>query len=156
MEMNVTEKLDAKIDAGAIDNNKLVEIQLPLNMPYINESDYEPAYGHIEVNGKHYNFVKRKIIGNTLFLLCLCNDLKTTLVQTSKILAGCDYSKNSSSPKNQKTLKMAGLAFFEKHSVCPVPEPNFLIGRLLNREEITFSTADFSKTPEQPPEQFSI
>ena len=47
-------------------------------MPYLsNWNDYERVDGEIKFNGVYYNYVKRKLYNDTLYLLCLPNKSKT-------------------------------------------------------------------------------
>jgi hypothetical protein len=81
IEKHTTANLEQKITAGKYSNEQLVEIQIPLNMPYYSDKDYENVYGETDWNGEHYRYVKRKVSGNTLYLLCLPNKEKTSLVK---------------------------------------------------------------------------
>ncbi|TMI86115.1 MAG: hypothetical protein E6H08_21585 [Bacteroidetes bacterium] len=81
IEKNATANLEQKISAGKYSDEQLVEIRIPLNMPYYSDKDYEEVYGETNFNGEHYQYVKRKVSDNTLFLLCLPNKEKTNLVK---------------------------------------------------------------------------
>lgn len=53
---------------------------MPLHLPYMsNWSKYERIDGEIEFDGVHYNYVKRKVTNDTLYLLCLPNKTKSEL-----------------------------------------------------------------------------
>jgi len=70
-----------KIDKHIYQDKDLVEIKIPLRVPYFSSwSDYEPFEGEITINNSHHNYVKRKIARDTLFLLCLPNTEKDNLV----------------------------------------------------------------------------
>ena len=81
IEENATADLEQKIAAGTYSDDQLVEIQIPLNMPYYSDKDYENVYGETDWNGNHYRYVKRKVSGNTLYLLCLPNTEKNSIVK---------------------------------------------------------------------------
>ena len=81
IEENATADLEQKIAAGKYNDDQLVEIQIPLNMPYYSDKDYENVYGETDWNGEHYRYVKRKVSGNTLYLLCLPNKEKTNIAK---------------------------------------------------------------------------
>ena len=81
IEKNATANLEQKIAAGKYSDEQLVEIQIPLNMPYYSDKDYEYVYGETDWNGEHYRYVKRKVSGNTLYLLCLPNKEKTSILK---------------------------------------------------------------------------
>ena len=81
IEESATADLEQKIAAGKYNDDQLVEIQIPLNMPYYSDKDYENVYGETDWNGEHYRYVKRKVSGNTLYLLCLPNKEKTNIAK---------------------------------------------------------------------------
>ena len=81
LENKATSKLEQKISAGNYKEDQLVEVQIPLNMPYFSDKDYENVYGETDWNGNHYRYVKRKISGNTLHLLCLPNTEMNSIVK---------------------------------------------------------------------------
>ena len=81
IEKNVTANLEQKISAGKYSDEQLVEIRIPLNMPYYSDKDYEEVYGETDFNGEHYQYVKRKVSANTLYLLCLPNKEKTSIIK---------------------------------------------------------------------------
>lgn len=76
---NATTRLENIIDGGFYSDDQLVEIKIPLNMPYYSDKGYEAVYGETEWGGKHYRYVKRKISGNILHLLCIPHDEKNRI-----------------------------------------------------------------------------
>lgn len=104
--------LEAQLDQHQYDESSLIEIRVPLNMPYqVANSDYERYDGEIEYNGIHYKYVKRKIEDGQLVLLCLPNETKMRLQSARdeffkmvNDLQRSSHSKNStSSIKNPVT-----------------------------------------------------
>jgi hypothetical protein len=90
-----------------LDNNKyndhdLVEVKIPLHLSYVTSwADYQRVDGSMKVDGVFYNYVKRKVSNDTLYLLCLPNEKKTKLY-----LARNEYSKQSNdipSNKNERS-----------------------------------------------------
>jgi len=68
------------LDKNDYNEADLVTIKVPLSLPYLtNWSDFERYDGSIEVDGQHYNYVKRKVSNDTLILLCIPNKNKTLL-----------------------------------------------------------------------------
>ncbi len=67
-------KLEAKFDNNAYDNSQLMELKVPLSLPYTNShTDYVRCDGEIDINGVPYKYVKRKIVNDTLYLMCIAN-----------------------------------------------------------------------------------
>ncbi|MGC4035133.1 MAG: hypothetical protein QM764_04165 [Chitinophagaceae bacterium] len=90
MEKKSTVRLEQKIDAGNYDESQLVEVKIPLNLPYYTDwNEYRSDYGEAQLNGENYQCVKRKVVGDTLYLLCLPHVEKNTLQ-----LAKSDYFKS--------------------------------------------------------------
>jgi hypothetical protein len=73
-------------------------------MPYYSDKDYENVYGEADWNGEHYRYVKRKVSGNTLYLLCLPNKEKTSIVKVknefTKAVNDVPGNKQSSQEKS--------------------------------------------------------
>jgi hypothetical protein len=68
-------QLEAQFDQQQYNEASLLEIRVPLNMPYQSiSSDFERYDGEIAFNGIHYKYVKRKVENGELVLLCLPNN----------------------------------------------------------------------------------
>lgn len=93
--------LNNNIESNNYSTDDLVEIKIELNNPYISDHNYEEAYGETVVKGKHYQFVKKKISENTLYLMCLPNDKKEAINNTKNKLA----DNNASTTQNKKDNK---------------------------------------------------
>jgi hypothetical protein len=75
-----TTHLQVKLDNDQYDESTLIQIRVPLNMPYIADwNDFEKYEGETQINGIHYKYVKRKIEKGELVLLCIPNQQKTSL-----------------------------------------------------------------------------
>ena len=80
MENAASTRLVEQLDNEQYDESKLIEMRVPLPMPYqTNWSDFERYNGEIEIEGVHYNYVKRKVYNDTLILLCIPNHGKMKL-----------------------------------------------------------------------------
>ncbi|HWB90737.1 MAG TPA: hypothetical protein VG605_02750 [Puia sp.] len=68
-------RLEARLDKHQYDDDQLVSVKIPLTtLAYYNSSmNFERVNGRIEINGVHYNYVKRRIYGDSLELLCIPN-----------------------------------------------------------------------------------
>lgn len=72
--------LEAQLDRHEYDESQLLEMRIPLNMPYQTASSgFERIDGEIEIDGIHYKYVKRKVDNGELVLLCLPNHKKMKL-----------------------------------------------------------------------------
>jgi hypothetical protein len=73
-------KLEARLDRDDYDESQLIEIKVPVNMPYQSDwAGFERYDGEIEVNGIHYKYVKRKVQDGQLVLKCIPNHDKQRL-----------------------------------------------------------------------------
>jgi hypothetical protein len=158
LQQNADQRLESRIDRNDFDESQLVEIRVALNMPYQNTwTDFERHYGQIEVDGKYYNYVKRKIEDGWLILKCLPNEQKQSIRNNGdnlyKISNGIDQDQNnkSSSPIN-KLVKVFSTDYenqFSTFSVCNFP------GNSLNSPTNVFvHTNNYRLSPDQPPENF--
>ena len=74
-------QLETQLDQHQYNEASLIEIRVPLNMPYQNiSSNFERYDGEIEFNGIHYKYVKRKVTNGELVLLCLPNENRMRLL----------------------------------------------------------------------------
>jgi hypothetical protein len=81
-----------QLDANRYEDQDLVELKVPLNLPYYNSSGAaERVDGEIEISGTHYNYVKRQVRNDTLYLYCIPNTAKTKLQHAQN-----EYSKGAS------------------------------------------------------------
>ncbi|HTF27386.1 MAG TPA: hypothetical protein VK625_01000 [Flavitalea sp.] len=96
---------------------------MPLNLPYYTSSTgYEKIQGEVEVNGKHYNYVKRKISHDTLYILCITNSEKNRLSESHR-----DYAKlvtdapGNENEKKESVKKLTfGLEYNQPAAFCSI------------------------------------
>ena len=106
IEKKATANLEQKISSREYSEEQLVEIRIPLNMPYYSDKDYEEVYGETDFKGEHYRYVKRKVSGNTLYLMCLPNKEKTSITNAKN-----EFTKavNDIPANNQGSQQKSGL-----------------------------------------------
>jgi hypothetical protein len=79
-EQRASYKLVTQLDNEEYTDDQLIEMKVPLPMPYqTNWSSFERYNGEIMIEGVHYNYVKRKVWNDTLILLCIPNHEKMKL-----------------------------------------------------------------------------
>lgn len=156
--INLSDKdIVRQLDNAAYTDAELVEIAIPLNMPYLVSRDkYERYDGSIEFNGTHYNYVKRKVSNDTLHLLCIPNEQKTELYSAKN-----DYTKqlsDASSGKKSSESSIKKSSFFSEYNNQPV-QYNFTSTALFIQHKKslnqTLLTDCFIDAPGKPP-QISI
>lgn len=71
-----------------IDDTKLVEIKIPVDMPTIQDwNDYEVVEGQIQLKDAYYNYVRLKMTRDTMYFICIANETKTRLEHANVIAA---------------------------------------------------------------------
>ncbi|MFI5159823.1 MAG: hypothetical protein ACHQHN_01030 [Sphingobacteriales bacterium] len=85
-------KSDVEIVKQMYDNKvnsaKLLELKVPVNMPTIQDwTEYEHIEGQIQLNNAYYNYVRLKMTRDTMYLICLPNNVKANLVKANVIMA---------------------------------------------------------------------
>jgi len=106
---NADQQLELRLDNNEYDEFQLVEVRIPLNMPYQNsQMDFERHYGEMEADGKYYTYVKRKIENGVLVLLCIPNDSKEKIKAAGndffKIANGFDQDQPAKKQSNHSNL----------------------------------------------------
>ena len=149
-------QLEAKLDKNDYRDDQLIEIKVPLNLPYqLNWKSFERFDGEIDIDGIHYKYVKRKVYNDSLVLLCLPNKTKHNIEKAKE-----DYFKivNDIDPASSQKKSDNNLSFKNILSEFFVEQP-FRLN--INYEclktthfvsETLFLSASLQDTPERPPE----
>lgn len=158
---NADQRLEAQLDKDEYDESQLVEVRVPLKMPYQNnQSAFERHYGEMEAGGKYYTYVKRKIENGVLVLLCIPNNAKEKIKE-----AGNDYFKTANGlAQHQPHKKQNNNSNFAKNfwSEYDGREADFTMGIFMDLINKSFldnvpSLRNLCVTfPGQPPENPSI
>ncbi|WP_336517270.1 hypothetical protein [Pollutibacter soli] len=103
LEKQASLQIVERLDSGGFSDNQLIEIKIPYPVPYAaNWGEYERYDGELELNGEHYNYVKRKMLNDTLYLLCIPNTAKNELnIAKKEIIANLSDVQLATSSKQQ-------------------------------------------------------
>ena len=144
--------MEARIDKDQYDENDLVTLEIPLYNPYqLEQKTFERANGEVNINGKTFRYVKRKVSDGNLILLCLADNHKTVLkkARTNYENAANDLAGNNRSSRLQKNF--GGSDYINQCGSVVVCE----CGRL-DLKFSTFHTVNFTDplitTPGKPPQ----
>ncbi len=142
-----------QLDQHAYNESELVEVGIPLHLPYIqNSGAFERIDGSVENNGIHYNFVKRRIHNDTLYIMCLPNQQKTELAKGKSSYAGEVNDFASGKKEKESTVKKAGPNAEYSNEIA---QYNFVLtDNILSQKNNTLTTplvTTTSPTPEHPP-----
>ena len=132
-------RIEARIKDASNNDNGLISFKFPLQLPYLTDSEvFETAEGEVTVNGKIYKLVKKRILRDTLIVLCIDHKEKTRLEKENN-----DYFKkvndltSNSSKKTANQVKIDYLIEdrFMSSGIIPVIHrttfPQFISGLLL-------------------------
>ena len=154
-------QLEAKIDVNDYDESQLVEIRVALNIPYQNSSSgFERHYGEIELNGKIYAYVKRKVEDGYLVLKCIPNTVKQDIKNADNILFtannGLDQEHNGKSNSPLSNIFKSIFSDYDDYS------QNYNLKNVAddNQKPLDTGTSFFNSVylpvSEQPPEVASL
>ena len=103
MQHNADRRLESSIDNSEYDESQLVEMRVQMNMPYQQRfTDFERHYGEIDINGKTYTYVKRKVEGDVLIVKCLVNTSKEQLKAIKSAWAKMNSGNETDQPGKQQ------------------------------------------------------
>jgi hypothetical protein len=104
-------QLEVQLDNKEYDESQLIEVRVALNIPYQNDqAEFERHYGEMEVDGKYYTYVKRKIENGFLILKCIPNNSKEMIKA-----AGNDFFKMTNGLDNNQPDKKQSNSNFAKN-----------------------------------------
>ncbi|QEC68843.1 hypothetical protein FRZ67_16580 [Panacibacter ginsenosidivorans] len=145
-----------ELDNGNYNEAALIEIKVPMDLPYgPQQMEYERFDGEIELNGIHYNYVKRKVYNDTLYLFCVPNLSKTQLNNARTAYAGS--SSDVTNPASEKKQSEPFAKKITSENECNKPDNEYLIFTAvasLQKYQL-FSphlSTCFLDSPEQPPD----
>ncbi|MFI5133923.1 MAG: hypothetical protein ACHQEB_06280 [Chitinophagales bacterium] len=144
------------IDKNEYDESQLIEIRVALNMPYQERfTDFERLYGEIEIDGKSYTYVKRKIDGDVVVFKCIANqskqELKAIKNEWTKTSAGIETDHPGKQEQQSSFAKNFWSEYNGQNDLNGLNEHTFLNKAGLSR--YLFHIPEVStNTPHQPPE----
>ena len=102
MQQKQSAALTAQLDNNDYVNAELVTITVPLSLPYQTDwKDFERADGEIQLHGKTYHYIKRKIENGNLILQCIADEGKMQVQSAKQQYADANALQNSN-PSSQK------------------------------------------------------
>jgi hypothetical protein len=105
-ESKANKQMITSLDNNNYNESDLIQIKLALNAPYIQGScSYERYDGEVEYNGVQYNYVKRMISNDTLYLYCIPNKEKTDINNTKNLYVKQNADNTSGKTSEQPALK---------------------------------------------------
>lgn len=148
----------AQINEKNYDDADLIEIVIPLNLPYMqNSAGFERVDGSVEKDGVNYNYVKRRIHSDTLYVLCLPNNERTRLLkQKTKYSARVNDFEIAKKEKKSSTKKVVNASEYSCYN--DIAQHLLMLPGSNAKKQNTFFAVHLSSTtlakPERPPQAF--
>lgn len=107
-------QLEARLDNDQYDDSQLIELKVPINLPYLTSwASFQRYDGQIELNGVLYHYVKRKVSNDTLYVMAIPNT-KVMHLESAKndfVKGSLDLNQNDNSKKSDdsKTISFKNL-----------------------------------------------
>lgn len=156
MQQKANEQLEATLDHNLYDNSQLIELKVPMNLPYQTDwASYQRCDGEIEIKGTLYKYVKRKISNDTLFVMCIPDSKKMHLENAKNdfFKVTNDLSQNSKSKKADNTKSYKSVTEYDEYSFSVHSNSSLSIHHIqwMNNASVKlFSSPHLS--PDQPPD----
>jgi hypothetical protein len=152
-------QLEARLDVNDYDESQLIEIRVELNIPYqYSWSNFERHSGEIELNGKIYAYVKRKIEDGYLVLKCIPNTVKQDIKNADNILFtvnnGLDQEHNGKNNSPLNNIFKSLLSDYDDHQQNYNQNVLKSLHRNTLNTDISFFNSICLPVAEQPPENF--
>lgn len=157
LQQKADRNLESLLDQEVYDEASLIEIRVPLNMPYQQRyTGFERHYGNIEVDGQSFTYVKKKIDGDVVIFQCIPNlsrqqlkDMRYDLTRANSNLATTTEGPHK---QTQHSLVKYSLTDFDDQLHNTAAFVSF------DQADLEFRTVHYSvidrndKVPHAPPE----
>ncbi len=102
--------ISRRLDADQYEREETITLKVPISIPYYSgNQEYERVQGEIEHDGEFYRLVKKRIVRDTLFIVCV-KDQKSKHIRQ----ALTDYVKTFTDKPLHKTSKSKSHLSFAK------------------------------------------
>ncbi len=153
-------KLEAQLDINNYNEASLIELKVPLDLPYQTDwKNFERYDGEVTVDGQHYKYVKRKVQDGMLIVKCIPNENKHRIesardqfFQMANDLQKSDGAKKSDAPKHS-TIKNNITECEELIVFTSAIIPSYNTKQKANGNKNCIVTRSYG-SPEQPPEAY--
>ena len=158
METKNDASLEKKIDNKIYSDAELISIKTTLNLPYYTSSrDFERAYGSINIDGKDYEYVMRRVYQDTLELLCLPNYAKTKMQAINNDLMGSSVDGQATSPgKKSSAISKVNLPEFFQQKFFDANSLNTVIKQTYFSLYSLPTFEGYTSPQERPPQSMHI
>ncbi len=162
MQQKSDAQLEARLDANNYDEAQLIELKIPVHLPYQTSwSAYERYDGEVEIDGITYKYVKRKLSNDTLYLKCIPNTKKMNL-QTAKndfFKNNNDLAQNNNAKKSDNSKSTAAkqpVSEYDVHSFLYNANLSYSARQSFGPELVENIIGSAHISPEQPPDFLTL
>lgn len=145
-----------QLDKQDYNEDELLILKVPVNLPYYtNSQHYERVDGSVNIEGKEYNYVKRRIYNDSIEYACIPNQAKQTLNSArDEFLKLCtDWQNVKQNKKQAPVIKIVSFDYCEElFSFSLSPLATAIKASVKKAEENLLAV--YLPTPEQPPNAF--
>jgi hypothetical protein len=143
-------QLESRLDQSDYEEAQLIEIEVALNMPYQERfTEFERHYGEIEIDGKAYTYVKRKIQGDKVIFKCIPNESKEQLQTIEDGLAQSNSGMDGS--KRTPTFLKITMTEFEQQLIANLNSPAFEVDNKTSTDLLIHIPESPADLPYHPP-----
>ena len=149
--------IEKALDKNEYNEEDLITIKIPISVPYqIERKDFERFDGEVNLHGKIYKYVKRKVCDGNLILLCLPDHNKMHL-ETAKndLFKYSNDLQNAGSKKsdNSKSFNAKHLSNDYNQNVAEYKMAFYnFVNTYYSLKKASPLPSALHRSPEQPPE----
>lgn len=144
-----------KLNNHAYNESELIEIKVPISLPYQSNWDsYQRYDGEVVISGVHYSYVKRKLFNDSMSFLCIPNKDKMNIIDAGNVFYALVNDLQGSQEKHEAPSPLAKLSkiFFTEY---PPVQDFQSIHKVFNNTSLSSQhhTASILQRSEEVPER---
>lgn len=156
LEHRVTAEMEMRLDQHHYNEEELIEFRVPLNLPYqTNWKEFERFDGELEIDGVHYQYVKRKVEDGHLVVLCIPNEsrqkLQTTRDEFFKLVNDLSQPAKKGNNSNPAVFKSMTAEYLQSLPEWKIIVPQQLVQQPFSSPEYDLLSGILLAS-EQPPD----
>jgi hypothetical protein len=102
-----SKELRSQLDRDEFSGSQTITIKVPVSLPYQPDRDYERVDGEFEYQGQFYQLVKQRVLGDTLYVVCIIDSKKKELVDGMNKYTKANVAPTQESSSANQPLKVA-------------------------------------------------
>lgn len=119
-----SKELRSQLDRDEFSGSQAITIKVPLAIPYQPDRDYQRVDGEFEYQGQFYKLVKQRVLGDTLYVVCVIDSKKKEIVDEMKEFAR-KATESSSTDQPLKAASSNPLQDYSNESIVELASSSF-------------------------------